>query len=246
VAVAMIPNDGYVYGSSGDPYTPRIRRFDRLTGAISASYDLASAGRPSGSVYDRSIKVTPNGRVFYARDSRKIGLIGSSGLTTNLPATAEIIDAGTNRTVTAGQIFTLNAIAPAASGADTYAWAKLAGPGQVTFSASNSLTSTAQIATPGDYTLEIARSNTTWQSRDRLYVTVTTPPLRFDQVNLNAGGRFEMRLVGGPGAFEIQASSNLVFWEGITNVVSPAGQIIISDPYTNRAQRFYRARLVSP
>jgi len=244
-AVAMIPNDSFVYGASADPYTPRIRSFNRLTGAISATYDINAAGRGTGSVYDRSLKVTPNGRIFYARQSRKIGLIGSSTLTTNIPVTAEFIDAGTNRTVTAGQLFVLNAIAPAASGADAFTWARIAGPGQVTFSTPNSLTTTGLVSAPGDYTLEIVRSNATWQSRDRLYVTATAQPFQFDQPSLTPAGLLQMRLVGGPGTFEIQASSNLVTWEGITNVVSPAGEIIISDPYTNRVRRFYRARWVS-
>lgn len=246
VAVAMIPNDSYVYGSSGDPYTPRIRRFDRLTGAVSATYDINASGRGNGSVYDRSIKVTPNGRIYYARETRKIGLIGGSTLNTNIPTTAEIIDAGTNRTVTTGESFTLNATALGGSGGDSFTWAKLAGPGLVTLSASNSLSTQVQITTPGNYTLEIVRSNATWQSRDRLFVTVVVPPFRLDQLSLNAASGFHMRLIGGPGTFEIQASSNLVNWDVISNVVSASGEVFISDPSTNRARRYYRARSVNP
>jgi hypothetical protein len=243
-AVAMIPNDSFVYGASANYWAPRIRQFDRLTGAVSATYDIASDGRGEGRVYDRSLKVTPNGRIFYARETRKIGLIGSLNLTTNIPVTAEVIDAGTNRIVPAGDIFTLNAIAPNASAGDNFVWSKIAGPGLVTFSAPHSLTTTVRLSTPGDYILEIMRSKSTWQSRDRLYVTAMSTPLRLDRVGFNAGGRFQMRLVSGPGTFEVQSSSNLVDWEIITNLVSPTGEAFISDVYTNRAQRFYRARVV--
>jgi plastocyanin len=240
-AVAMIPNDGFVYGASGAS-TPRIRRFDRLTGAVSATYDLA-AGSGLSWITDRSLKVTPNGRIFYARDTRKIGLIGSSTLTTNLPATAELVDAGTNRTVFAGQPFTVNALATGVTNSDVFRWTKIAGPGQVSFSLSNSLTTGIQIGAPGSYTLQITRSNAAWQSRDLLYVTAVAQPLSLSQPGLNAAGRFEMRLLGGPGTIELQASSNLVNWDVISNVVSPDGDIRIADPITNRARRFYRARL---
>jgi plastocyanin len=242
-AVAMVPNDSFVYGASADFYGPRIRRFNRLTGAVSATFDINAAGRGTGSVHDRSLQVTPNGRIFYARETRKIGLIGASALTTNTPVTAEIIDGGTNRTVFAGEVFTLSAIAPAASGADTYSWSKIQGPGEVTFSASDSLATTAQVAAPGNYILEIVRSSGTWLSRDRVYVTAI--PVRFDQYSMNVDGGFQMRLRSGPGSFEIQASSNLVHWDPLTNFSSP-GEITIVDENRNRLpRRFYRAQLIT-
>jgi hypothetical protein len=242
LAVAMAPNDSFVYGASGDPYNPRIRRFDRLTGTVSATFDIAASGRGTGSVHDRSIKVTPNGSIFYARDSRKMGLINASALRTNTPVTAEVINAGDNKTVVAGDMLSLSAIAPAPLGDDTYAWRTVAGPGQVTFSKPDSLTTSVQVSAAGNYTLEIVRSNSLWVSRDRISVTATPRPIRLDQVGLNLDGRFQMRLQSGPGTFEIQASSNLLFWEVITNVTSATGDITIADPSAIRAQRFYRAR----
>ena len=201
-----------------------------------------TSAHSSGSVHDRSLKVTPNGSIFYARDTRKIGLINASALTTNTPVTAEVIDAGNNKTVVAGDIFSLNAIAPAASGLDSYAWSQIAGPGQVTFSKTNSLTPSVQISAAGNYTLEIVRSNSLWLSRDRIYVTATPRPIRLDQVGLNVDGRFQMRLLSDPGAFQIQASSNLLFWEVISNVTSATGDVTIADPNAKKSQRFYRAR----
>jgi len=241
VAVAMVPNDSFVYGASGDYYSPRIRRFDRLTGTVSATFDIAASGRGNGSVHDRSLKVTPNGSIFYARDGRKIGLINASALRTNTPVTAEVIDAGNNKTVVAGDMFSLSAIAPAPPGDDSYAWSKIAGPGQVTFSKPDSLTTSVQVSAAGNYTLEIVRSNSLWLSRDRIYVTGTPRPIRLDQVGLNVDGQFQMRLLSDAGTFQIQASSNLLFWEVITNVMSATGDITIADPSTKRSQRFYRA-----
>jgi plastocyanin len=243
VAVAMVPNDTFVYGSSGNYYTPRIRRFDRLTGAVSATFDINAAGRGNGAVYDRSLQVTPNGRVFYARETRKIGLIGASALSTTIPVTAEIIDAGTNLTVVAGEPFVLSAIAPSPSGGDTFSWAKIAGSGAVTFSASNSLNTIVQIAVPGNYRLEIVRSNANWTSRDAVDVTATPRPLRLDQIRLGLNGPIQMRLRSEPGSFTIEATSNFLHWDPITNVLSAGGEMTITDPATNRPHRFYRAHL---
>jgi hypothetical protein len=241
VAVAMVPNAPLVYGASGDYYAPRIRSFDRLTGAVSNTFNINASGRGNGAVYDRSLKVTPNGRVFYARETRKIGLIGASALNTNTPLTAEIIDAGTNKTVFVGESFSLNATAPAASIDDIYSWSKIAGPGQVTFSSSNNLSTTAQISAAGNYTLEIVRSNTNWVSSDRLYVTAVPRPIQMNQLGFALNGQFQLRVLSGPGSFEIQASSNLINWDSVTNFSSP-GDITIADPSGTRTRRFYRAR----
>jgi len=86
-AVAIVPNGPYVYGASAASSDARIRRFDKITGAVAETYDIVASGRGSGSVLDRSLKVTPNGAIFYARENRKLGLIGAPALTTNLPAT---------------------------------------------------------------------------------------------------------------------------------------------------------------
>ena len=77
-AVAMVPNSSLVYGASADPYSPRVRCYDRLTGVVSNTFELTTGGRGTGGVYDRSMKVTPNGRIFYARETRRIGLIGAT------------------------------------------------------------------------------------------------------------------------------------------------------------------------
>jgi plastocyanin len=243
VAVAMVPNDPFVYGASGDPYSPRIRKFDRLTGAVSATFDINASGRGNGSVNDRSLKVTPNGRIFYARETRKIGLIGASILNTNLPVTSETIDAGTNKTVVAGDVFDLKAIASFPSDGDNFSWVKLSGPGQVTFSSPDSLITTAQMASSGSYVLEIARSNGVWISRDRLMVTATPRPTQLEQMGFGIDGKFQMKLRSEPGVFLIEGTSNFLQWDPITNIINSNGEITITDPQTNAPHRFYRTRV---
>src|SRR5262249_38571967 len=117
-AVALVPNDTYVYGASADSNDPRIRRFNKLTGPVSETYDIHAAGRPYGRVLDRSLHVTPNNTIFYARENRRIGLIGAPAFSTNLPATAELVYAGPDQAVASGAPFNLNAQAPSPSGAE--------------------------------------------------------------------------------------------------------------------------------
>jgi plastocyanin len=243
VAVAMVPNDPFVYGASGDFYSPRIRKFNRLTGAVSSTFDINASGRGNGSVNDRSLQVTPNGRIFYARETRKIGLIGASALNTNLPVTAETIDAGTNRTVVAGDLFNLKAIASSPSGGDSFSWVKLSGPGQVAFFAPNSLSTTGQIASAGSYVLEITRSNGVWISRDRINVTAIPRPTQLEQMGFSNDGKFQMKLRSEPGSFLIEATTNFLQWDPVTNIINSNGEITITDPQTNAAHRFYRTRL---
>jgi plastocyanin len=190
VAVAIVPDDQYVYGSSGDPAGSLIRCFNRVTGAVVASYDTASGGRPAGSICDRSLLVTPNHRIFYSRNTRLLGLLGAVSLSTNIPATVEPIDAGANRTVSPGEVFTLLARATNATGSDTFSWSKISGTGTVNFSSPTSTNTTVQINTNGNYVLEIARSNSVGVSRDRINVTVSHPitliKLRFPPDTFNS------------------------------------------------------------
>jgi hypothetical protein len=241
VAVAMVPGDTVVYGASGGYYDPQIVAFDRMTGAVSNKFIINADGRGTGAVNDRSLRVTPNGHIFYERAGRKLGLIGSAMLVTNTPTTAEIVDAGMNLTVLISEVPTLNATAPGTSEADTFTWTKLAGPGTVNFSAPNALGTTAQISTPGNYTLQIERANSSgWVSQDRVYVTVNSPPILLKQAGLN-GGRFQMRLSADPGNYQIHVSSDLVNWVVLTNVANTTGQITITDPGTGFTRRFYKA-----
>jgi hypothetical protein len=241
-AVALVPNDTYVYGASADYYDPRIRRFNKLTGTISETYDIHAAGRPYGAVLDRSLKVTPNNTIFYAREDRRIGLIGAPAFSTNLPATAELVYAGADQTVASGATFNLSALAPSPTGTEVYSWSRIAGPGPVTFSKPNGLVTTAQAAVGGSYVLEIARTNDTLVSRDRVNVTVVSTPIRIEQATLTTGGRLQMQLSSDPGWLIIEATSDFRLWNVVTNVLNQNGRVTVTDPEPNPSHRFYRAK----
>ena len=240
-AVAIVPNGPYVYGASAWSSDARIRRFDKITGTVAETYDIVASGRGSGSVLDRSLKVTPNGTIFYARENRKIGLIGAPSLTTNLPPTAEAVHAGTNRAVLAGTTFNLNATAPFPSGTETYAWSTITGPGPVIFSNPDGLNTTVQIDVGGTYVLEIARTDGGLVSHDRVRVNVLSSPLRIGQVQLTSNRRIQFQFNSDPGLYVIEATADFQQWTVVTNILNQ-GQATVTDPDSNRAQRFYRVR----
>ena len=73
-------------------------------------------------------------------------------------------------------------------------------------------------------------------------VAVQVPP-QFGAVRLVSGGGVQFTLMGGVGqAYTVQASTNLVNWVAITNLVLATGSGQFTDyPVTNCPQRFYRA-----
>jgi len=74
--------------------------------------------------------------------------------------------------------------------------------------------------------------------------TFTTQP-RLGGVSRSPGGSFTFNFgAGGNGSFAVEASTNLVDWVVLTNVVNASGSVQISDPNaTQFPQRFYRARI---
>jgi hypothetical protein len=238
-AVAIVPNSASVYGASASDYVPRIRQFNRISGAVSNTFDAHLSGRGIGRIQDRSLQVTPNGRIFYLRALRKIGLIGASFLDMTVPATAEVVDAGPDRTMTAGDSLSVTALAPQQAEGETFAWSVISGPGPVDFSPSDSLSTTVGITTPGNYIPRIARVKAGRASYDRLSVLVMPPPLLVDQVSIGAGKKLQFWVNG---SCQIEASSNLIHWSVITNVTYSAGWVVINDPITNNPLQFYRAR----
>ncbi len=62
--------------------------------------------------------------------------------------------------------------------------------------------------------------------------------------NVSGGGRtFALTFNGLLGSYTIEASTNLINWVTLTNIVGAAGQVQVSDPAVNSLpQRFYRAR----
>ena len=69
--------------------------------------------------------------------------------------------------------------------------------------------------------------------------------LRVSVTNVSANRTFALTFTGGLGNYTIEASSNLIHWVTLTNIVGDAGQVHVNDPEINSLpQRFYRARIV--
>jgi hypothetical protein len=171
-AVAFQPGGDFVYGASGDAYVPRIRRFDRLTGSISATFDLKVAG--SYSVRDRSLQVTPNGHIFFSCDNNLVGVIGATNIMPTLPSASVPVDLGHGKTVDVGMPLRLSAAGATTKGA--LSWAKRQGPGAVTFSEPAADAATAVFALPGTYLVEATYSENGHLSRDAVTVVVQQAP----------------------------------------------------------------------
>jgi hypothetical protein len=170
VGVAHVPDGPFVYGTSGGYYDARIVRFSKETGEKDAFFDL-SAAYGNASILDRSIQVTPNGVMFYGRESGRMGLVGVGTLGTP-PAIADTIDAGPDRILGADEILRL----PQAQ------WRRVSGLGEVTFT-NVAGTIQANFQFPCDYVLEGSIGATRLQ-RDLLRVTV--PPVKKAYVAIGA------------------------------------------------------------
>jgi hypothetical protein len=172
VAVAYPPGSDFVYGAAGDPYTRRIRRFDRLTGSISATFDIVVDG--TSSIRDRSLKVTPNGHIFFCCDNRLVGIIGATDVMPSLPPASVPVDLGQGKAVDVGMPLRLSAAGATSKG--TLSWAKRQGPGAVTFSDLTADAATAVFALPGTYVVEATYNENGHLSRDTVAVAVQQAP----------------------------------------------------------------------
>ncbi len=95
----------------------------------------------------------------------------------------------------------------------------------------------------GSYSVVVSNSfGTTASSNALLTVTPVTPVNLFSAAN-TGDGRFLFQGSGDPGAFAIQASTNLADWIEITNVFSDSGTFQFFDWLTNGQERYFRARL---
>ena len=158
VAVAHLPGSPFVYGASGSNYDPRIRRFQKSTGIPSGDFDLAD-----GAIEDRSLHLTPNGYIFYARDEYRIGVIGRSTLGEILPV-AGSIDGGPDVELDQVQVLHL----PVAD------WSRVSGPGTVGFTENgNEVVATFQLG--GEFVLRGSSRGTARVHHDLIHVKVPTP-----------------------------------------------------------------------
>jgi len=109
------------------------------------------------------------------------------------------------------------------------------------FSNPDGLNTTVQMDVGGSYVLEISRTDGGLVSRDRVRVNVLSSPLRIGQAQLTPNRRFQFQFNSDPGLYVIEASTDFQQWTVVTNILSQ-GQATVTDPDSNRAQRFYRVR----
>ena len=76
-----------------------------------------------------------------------------------------------------------------------------------------------------------------------LTVTQPTPP-QIDSITLLPGGEIQLHISGAPGHYAIEASTNLVDWTELTNLITTEAAFDYVDVETNLTQRIYRAHLL--
>jgi uncharacterized lipoprotein YddW (UPF0748 family) len=75
------------------------------------------------------------------------------------------------------------------------------------------------------------------------WLTVVEPVIpRLANVWFSSGSGFRLGITGEPGAYTVEASSNLVAWLEWTNFVATNLPVQVVDPSTNLPMRYYRAR----
>jgi hypothetical protein len=76
-------------------------------------------------------------------------------------------------------------------------------------------------------------------------LTVTLPPPpHIDDITLLSSGQIQLQVSGSPGHYSIEATTNLVDWDELTNINTTGTSFDYIDPGTNLTQRFYRVRLL--
>lgn len=173
-AVAHQPGSKFVFGASGSE--PLIVRFDKETGAKSLSFPLGSGS--SDWLLDRGLEVTPNGHIFYAKENKRVGLIGV-GTMGELPQLSQSLDAGPDRKLADDEVLSL----PQAS------WRKVKGLGNVGFTSWVD-TIQAEFQYPGEYVLEGSLSFRGKVHRDLLRVSV--PPKKKPYMDVGSRGNYKV------------------------------------------------------
>ena len=107
--------------------------------------------------------------------------------------TAPVVNAGEDITVTAGNVFDLNATVSddgLPDGALTLNWSKVSGPGVVHFAKATQAETTVSIASPGLYVLRLSVSDGALSTTDELQVQVESvvDPAEQTAIRINAGG----------------------------------------------------------
>jgi hypothetical protein len=185
-AVAFVPGGDFVYGASAGYYDGRIRRFNKMTGSVSASFEV-SAKFGNADIQDRSLQVTSNGHILYVHGG-SIGLIGAASVLQSIPPASVPVQAQGATEIGVGSPLSLTAAGASSKG--LIGWAKQSGPGKVTFTATNGLSTEVVFSLPGKYVVELDYTQDGRLSRDRLTITVKQAP----QPILTAGAPLSWRV----------------------------------------------------
>lgn len=176
IGVCLLPNDRFVYGMSPDTIT----RYSRSSGERMGYYEVSD----SSDLGDRSIALTPNGRIVFVikpwgGGNTSIGIIGGSPINTSLPTLAPSSFAGNPVTLREDNSTTFSAsvVNNGTAGALSHSWKILDGPGSAVFSNVASLQTDASFSKPGRYLVELtSRASSGKKGSDVIVVDVAAAP----------------------------------------------------------------------
>jgi hypothetical protein len=102
----------------------------------------------------------------------------------------------------------------------------------------------AQAENAGSYSVVVSNIAGTVASADAVLSFTQAVPLQIDSITLLTGGQVLLQISGAPNRYAIEATTNLVDWEELTNLTTTGNtfEYLDADPYP--AQSFYRVRLV--
>ena len=214
------PTSGYVAASSGTDGSTSAYTIDRFNFRQNTAASLPAAMqwdelRVGGSWFE----VTPPATAFAPRINAQ-------------PA---------NQSVPVG-----NAATFSVSGGGTaflrYQW-RFNGTNLASETASSCTRTHAQRYDAGTYSVVIANSAGYISSSNAVLAVTPVSPLTLHSVSHLPNGSFVFQGAGEPGAFAIDASTNLQNWTEVTNLFSTNGTFQFTDWLSNAPARFFRARL---
>jgi uncharacterized delta-60 repeat protein len=101
-----------------------------------------------------------------------------------------------------------------------------------------------QDADAGSYSVVVSNVAGMVTSADAVLTVVRLPPTRIDTIALLPNQQFRIRVSASPGHYAIDATTDFVTWDELTNFMVPGPGFQYTDSQTGLSDRFYRARLI--
>lgn len=103
---------------------------------------------------------------------------------------------------------------------------------------------TAQAMHAGSYSVVVTNASGSVTSAVATLTVAPGVPLEFNSITAMPDGRVQLGLSGGPGfTVQLEASTNLVDWTAVTNLLNPTGALLFTnEPPAEVQYQFYRAR----